>query len=124
MAKTKKQKLRSECDKLWKQIILERHDYQCELCGGGWKITAHHYYFRSSAGHLVQELENGICLCAKCHFTLHRRGADQKYIEDKIIDIRGKEWLNRLKKKKEDKPSSSYKTVEYYNNIIKKLKDV
>ena len=116
-----KSDLLKKCNKLWKEIILSRHDFKCELCGGNWKITAHHYYFRSSAGHLIHELKNGICLCAKCHFTLHRRGADQKYIEDKIIKVRGKRWLNRLKKLKQNKPSSSYRTKQWYEKIIKKL---
>ena len=117
-----KQKLRKEALELWKIRILEKADYICEICKGNWKITAHHFYFRSSAIHLLLELDNGVSLCAKCHFTLHRRGADQKYIEDKIVAIRGEEWLARLKKKKQDRPTSSFLTVKYYKDKIEKLK--
>ena len=118
----KKQRLREEALALWKQIILKRHDYVCELCGGNWKITAHHFYFRSSAGHLIFELDNGICLCGKCHASLHWRGNDQKLVEDKIVKLRGMRWLNRLKKKKMNRPKYFSTTIKYYEEVRGKLK--
>ena len=60
---TTKQKLRKEALKWWKLRILEKANYLCEICKGNWKITAHHFYFRSSAIRLLLELDNGICLC-------------------------------------------------------------
>jgi predicted restriction endonuclease len=120
----KKQRLRKKCDDLWKKIILERHNYRCEICGGNWHITAHHFYFKSKKGHLRNDLDNGICLCGKCHASLHWKGQDQKLVEDKIIKIRGKKWREKLRKKAEIKMPQSYETLTYYQNILKKLNNI
>ena len=115
-----KKQLEKEADELFKQIILTRHNSICEVCGGKWKITAHHYYYRSSASHLRYDLDNGICLDAHCHFLLHH-GRDPKIIEDKIIAIRGQKWLNRLKEKAKNKPKFFKLDIKWYNDNIKKL---
>ena len=117
----KKRKLRDECDDLWKQIILKRYDYVCELCGEDWRLTAHHYYFKGSVSHLRYELDNGICLCGKCHASLHWKGNDQKLVEDKIVKLRGTKWINRLKKKRANKPKYFTTTLGYYQEIKEEL---
>ncbi|HDZ18840.1 hypothetical protein LCGC14_0641470 [marine sediment metagenome] len=117
----KKKRLRKEALKWWKIRIIEKAHYSCELCGGHWKITAHHFYFKSAAIHLLLDLDNGICLCGKCHSALHWNGKDQKLVEDKIIVIRGKKWHNRLTKKAKNYPKSGFQTIGYYQDIIKKL---
>jgi hypothetical protein len=113
--------LRNKGLKKWRIRILESHNYTCELCGGNWKITAHHFYFRSSAIHLLLEIDNGICLCGICHSALHWMGKDQKLVEDKIVRVRGQRWLNRLKNKKENRPKSSFLTLGWYEDKIKQL---
>ena len=118
--KNPKQKLREEADELFKQIVLTRHNSICEVCRGKWKITAHHYYYRSSASHLRYDLDNGICLDAHCHFLLHHQ--DPKLIEDKIIEIRGRKWLNKLKKKEQNRPQGTFLTLQYYKDKLKELK--
>uniref|UniRef100_A0A6M3Y1D4 HNH endonuclease n=1 Tax=viral metagenome TaxID=1070528 RepID=A0A6M3Y1D4_9ZZZZ len=82
-------------------------------------VTPHHYYYRSGYGHLKYDLENGIILCRKCHFALHF-GKDPKKIEDRIREVRGRKWENRLFKKSKEK-HYSYQTIDYYNKIIKQL---
>jgi len=112
-------RLRARADKLFKEIILTRHNATCEVCGDNWNTTAHHFYYRSSAGHLRYDLDNGICLDAHCHFLLHFK--DPKIIEDKIIEKRGTKWLNRLKKKSQERPTS-FQTIGYYKSQIERLK--
>jgi len=119
----KKKRIKDQALELWKEIILKEHNYRCELCGNDWKITAHHFYFRSSAGHLILDIDNGICLCGKCHAALHWEGKDQKLVEDKIIEKRGQEWLARLKKKEKDRPGGSFKTLQWYQKQIQKLNE-
>lgn len=117
--KNPKTRLRNKASKMWKILIIDRHGPNCELCGGNWRITAHHFFYKSSSGHLRYDLNNGICLCAKCHARLHFR--DPKLVEGEIIKKRGKKWYNKLEKKAHDKPKSSYLTIKYYNDKIKVL---
>ena len=117
---TLKAKLRNQADKLFKQIIISRYNYVCELCGGQWRLTAHHFFYRSSAGHLRYCLDNGICLCAKCHARLHFK--DPKLVEAEIIENRGQKWYKSLLKKAREKPKPSYQTIDYYRKQIELLK--
>lgn len=101
-------------DKLWYQRLLKR---KCEVCGKK-AIQVHHFYYKGSYGHLRYDLDNGISLCQGCHFVLHHQ--DPKKIEEKIIAVRGKKWFNKLQKKSQNRPSS-FKTIKYYEEVIKNL---
>lgn len=111
-----KAKLRKTADKLWFNKHLEEN---CEICGCSEYLQVHHFYYKSSYGHLRYDPENAITLCRKCHFILHHQ--DPKKITDEIIDLRGQKWYNRLKKRAYNKPKSSYQTIQYYEDIISKL---
>ncbi len=65
--KTKAQKRRAiinKCDKLWSELI--RSVGKCEICGATEKLQAHHLIDREYSQYRL-DLDNGICLCAKCH---------------------------------------------------------
>jgi len=113
----KKQKLRSQCDKLWFELLLKEH---CEVCNKP-AVQVHHFYFKSSYGALRFDLDNGISLCQKCHYVLHTQ--DPKKIEMEIIEKRGKKWADRLEKKSRERPKPSYQTILYYNEQIERLND-
>ena len=112
---TKKQQLRKRADKLWYELLLKP---ECEICGKPAR-QVHHFYYKSSYGHLRYDLDNGISLCQSCHFVLHHQ--DPKKIEALIIENRGKKWHNKLQKKAQTPPPPSYQTIKYYEDIIKKL---
>jgi len=115
----KKARLRNQCDRLWYQICLKRNP-NCLLCG----IPAnyvHHFFRKGSHAHLRYDLENGITLCKKHHFALHFSRGGQK-LEAEIILKKGQKWLKNLTKKAYQRPKSSYLTIEYYEDILKKLK--
>ena len=118
---TKKQRLRDKADKLWKLACFEKYGRVCEICGGNYKPTAHHYYYRSSCSHLRFDLDNGVILDAKCHFLLHFR--DPKPVEEQIIKIRGKKWLNRLKKKANNPPKYFNFNEQFIEKAIKNLNE-
>lgn len=113
--KTKKQKLKAQCDKLWFHKYLKE---RCEVCGNK-AVQCHHYYYKSNYGHLRYDEDNGISLCMGCHFVLHHQ--DPKRIEDKIKEKRGKNWEQRLRKKAYTEPRGSYLTIGYFENKIKEL---
>ena len=112
----KKQRLRHKCDRLWFRKYL---DECCEVCGSIFGLQEHHYFYKSTYGHLRYEKDNHITLCKGCHFRLHHQ--DPKSVESEIAEKRGKRWLNRLKKKAKDRPTSSYQTISYYQGKIKEL---
>ncbi len=113
---TKKQKLRSKADELWFSKYCQP---LCEVCYNV-AIQCHHFYYKSSYGHLRYDPDNGISLCQKCHFVLHRQ--DPKKIEEQIIARRGIKWYNKLKKKSQEKLKPRYQTISYYDQILEDLK--
>ena len=113
--KSKKQKLRSEADRLWYHRCLKD---KCEICGQR-AVQCHHFFYKGSYGHLRYDLNNGISLCQKCHFILHHR--DPKLITDKIIEKRGMKWYQTLKAKAQNHSKRSYQTIGWYYDIIEDL---
>ncbi len=96
--KSPKSKLKKALDKLWSEIV--RSGGECEFCGSIAYLNAHHHYGRRAES-TRWDIDNGICLCPKCHvyssvFSAHQTPADfVKWIEKK----RGKPWATRLRKK-------------------------
>ena len=85
-----KQRLRSTwinlCLCLWGMIIVKR-DKVCQWCGSINGLTGHHIVTRgSTAGYKLCwfDLNNGVCLCVRCHGIAHGRGRRttiQEYVE-------------------------------------------
>jgi 5-methylcytosine-specific restriction endonuclease McrA len=115
--KNKKASLRREADKLWFRAYLKDC---CEVCGKYGILQGHHFYYRSSYGHLRYNKENHITLCRGCHFVLHHQ--DPKKIEQRIIKKRGQKWYANLLKESRRNPAS-YQTISYYQEVIEKLKE-
>jgi len=89
-----KQKLRSTwinlCLCLWGMIIVKR-DKHCQWCPGTNALTGHHIVTRgSTAGYKLSwfDLDNGVCLCGRCHGIAHGRGR-RKTIHDYV------EWIEK-----------------------------
>ena len=114
-----KTRLKNKCDKLYKQAVLSVNP-RCEVCGSTYGLTAHHFFPRSSAGHMVYLVENGISLCQSCHFKHHF--TFNPTIHHKVISKRGEKWYNNLETISKEE-HSSYKSVEWYKNNIKRLED-
>lgn len=117
--KSKKQLLRAKADQLWQEAVKRIHGENCEVCGSDYRVAGHHFYRKSSHGHLRYDTENGVRLCFSCHRRLHD-GATE--IVDKIEIIRGKKWRTKMLKKSRERIKSSYQTIFYYQSIIKMLK--
>ena len=114
--KNPKVSLRNKADNLWSKAYLKE---RCEVCGSDYCLQAHHFYYKSSSGHLRYTKENHITLCRRCHFVLHSQ--DPKKIEDIIIDKRGEKWHNELREKSKE-THSSYTTIGWYRENIELLK--
>jgi len=64
MSKKNIAKLKRKCDKVWSLII--RKLGHCELCDSTEFLNAHHIITKRNSN-LRWDLQNGICLCSRCH---------------------------------------------------------
>ena len=99
MTKSKKRKklptlrkLRKLADKLWQQVVQQHKE--CLVCPGKTNV-GHHFFPKHSSNNLRYLTDNGIPLCVKCHFKLHR--AEDPSIIITIVEKRGIEWYKWLK---------------------------
>jgi 5-methylcytosine-specific restriction endonuclease McrA len=119
MKKDIKKELKKECEKLFKEIVCKRANGHCEACESTFGVTAHHYIPRSLAGHMIYDLNNGICLCRNCHFAVHRK-SDPSIIH--IIYVRrGEKWLDYISAKRKE-THRSFKTKQWYLKTLEELK--
>jgi len=126
MKKQKKQttqqkisRLKKKCDKLYQEIGRKENKY-CLVCCGKYSCL-HHYFPKSISSNLRYDLENGIPICVKCHYKIHK--VNDPRINRNILKFKGDEWHKRLTKKARIKVKSSltyYKKVE--ENLKSKLK--
>ena len=56
---------------LWSKTVRELDNNRCVFCGATERLEAHHIKPQHSNPELANELENGITLCKKCHYTAH-----------------------------------------------------
>ena len=110
-------KLKKECDKLWRQIVLETHPF-CEVCQKP-SCHPHHFFPKGNFSQLRYSLDNGIGLCNCCHIAHHFKGDPR--IHQKIIEKRGIKWYQDLKKQAEKRPEQGYLNVKYYRDKLVEL---
>lgn len=56
----------------WKKFIKKRDNYKCVLCNSTTKIHAHHLESWAKNKKLRCDINNGVTLCSKHHFKLHK----------------------------------------------------
>lgn len=70
-------RLSGKC-KTWAKKVKARANYKCELCGSNKNLNAHHIINWEYSISGRYDLDNGQCLCEKCHRYVH----SDKYIFD------------------------------------------
>lgn len=116
--RTNKQRLRSEADRLAKEVCLKLND-RCLLCGG-MASTAHHFKPKGLYGHMRYMVENLIPICFSCHFKLTFTDST---LQAKIAEIKGFQWFRKIDKISKERPAS-YQTIKWYQENIDYLKGV
>ena len=51
----------------WSKMIIERDNYECQICGSKENLVAHHIVPVKINDMLQADIDNGICLCSDCH---------------------------------------------------------
>ena len=116
MNKALENRLRKEADDLYFEACRLKHGKHCMFCRRLYD-KAHHFFPKGQYPHLRYDLENGINLCMNCHSLIHQTG-EKKNIENKIIEVRGKDWYEQLKRKANNMPGSFKNESWYRKNII------
>ena len=110
-------KLRQEADRLWGLACQKKWKDRCSICNGLLNCV-HHYFPKGLYGHLRYDLDNGVPICASCHFKIHSRHDTD--IIMKVRDIRGERWYEELRTRAHNNPLS-YRGVKWYKENIERL---
>lgn len=67
----------------WRKTIYKRDGYRCKICGNNksGSLRAHHIKPRHKYPELVVDIDNGVCVCDKCHKEIHYEGKHQDYLQ-------------------------------------------
>ncbi len=85
----KKRNYKKLCDRLWQRLIKARARYRCELCGAeSSQLHAHHLIPRQAV-FFRHNLNNGVCLCPRCHTFNYGQGSDNN---QEAISAHGTPW--------------------------------
>lgn len=85
--------LEDQCHDLWSLCVRER-DHTCRNCNSDERLSAHHIRKRKLHTSTRYRVDNGLCLCWKCHSL--EKFSPEKF-HDMIIGIIGQREYNRLK---------------------------
>jgi len=59
--------------KLYKWGKEVRKKAECDICSEKDNLTAHHKWSKAIHPSLAYQVENGVCLCSKCHEAFHKK---------------------------------------------------
>lgn len=57
-----------------KYKVLERDNYECQICGNKLKLVIHHLDHSGQTDTTNNEMSNLITLCRRCHINIHKIG--------------------------------------------------
>lgn len=92
--KTERQQLDAKCLELWSKCVRTKQRV-CRNCGSDYRLQAHHIVQRTYKLSRYNT-QNGLCLCAGCHFT---EKIDPERFRSMIIGIIGEETYIAMQEK-------------------------
>lgn len=84
-------KLKQENFNLWSQCVRVRDGKKCVICGSDKTLQAHHCFVRAALSLRTRFiLDNGICVCYKCHLVQIHKYGEKRFLEKyiKVLDER------------------------------------
>lgn len=66
-----KRMIRKGPQSVWAKRIKREFNYVCAQCQSPNSLEAHHIFFKALYPSRREDLDNGLCLCTKCHDKIH-----------------------------------------------------
>lgn len=79
--------------KEWREAVLARAGFKCEISGRTDNLSAHHIEFKSTNPEKAFDPNNGLCLNKEVHTRLHQLASQGKSF-DELVEILKKEFDN------------------------------
>jgi len=119
---SKKRQLEKKALDLWSRCVRAR-DLTCRGCNSDFRLSAHHIRSRTNLS-TKYLLDNGICLCWKCH-SLQKFNPER--FQDLVIEIIGDDFYKELKRKSlmDIQKHTEYDLemiIEYLDGELKRIK--
>lgn len=64
--------------------VTMRDNFTCQICGARANVQLHHIIYKSEDRNKINEPNNLICLCYKCHELVH---SNKKYWQPKLLEF-------------------------------------
>lgn len=102
-------------DRLWRNIIKQKANFTCEMCGRKDKrLNSHHIVGRKNLS-IRWWIPNGICLCVSCHmFDKSSAHENSIYFLEWLKNTKGEKFIKELK----NKSRIVYGFVEHYEEVL------
>lgn len=71
--------------KLFRNTVLARDDYTCQICGSTGDVEAHHLYSFETTPAFRLNPNYAVCLCKKCHEQYHEIISDNHNINPRSL---------------------------------------
>ena len=98
-------------DALWSRAVKKKAGFKCENCDSTDNLQSHHVIHRTKWA-VRYKLENGVCLCDKCHVMAHK--PERKDLFTAWIET--KRDLKYLNSKRNNTTKNDYTAIELYLN--------
>lgn len=82
----------------WRLQVFQRDQFTCQVCGqNGGTLNAHHIFNWRDNEDLRYDVDNGVCLCEKCHILFHKIYKKRNNNKEQLLEFiksRKKDMLN------------------------------
>ena len=99
---------------VWARRIRKEFNYKCSRCPKKTNLEAHHIYPKHLHSKQIEDLDNGLLVCLKCHDEIHAllvKDPQQYYQE--VMKLNSKrEPMKSVPKKRRNPSGASYKLYD------------